>query len=418
MASEKTRYGVLAAIVFVSAIVRLFYLLIAPAGVEFENGVAGSDDERSHMNYVLALEQGNTIPVQTDSPKSPGAFERNAFEYYQPPLSYWIGARVLEASGAHLFALQLRWVRLVSVAFGLAQVVLCWPILRRVFRDRAGAEAAFLIAALLGAHVKATTFVANDALAFFLFTLALLIVIWRAERPPSFALDGALGAAVAAAWLTKSSASVLVGFVALADIARARAARDRRGAARTALALVAGSLAAAPWYARNLSVYGEIFAISVSHGPKFDYPMTAAYLLPRLLHLPYEMFFAWYVENPSPLFGILTKLEYAYLAAAIVLFVRAVRSGGESPLATPAGRLAFVLFALNVVAHAAYSATYGYFGPRQILGALSAWSILLALPAIAASRAARGRVAPIAIAALLVLPKHAECVIRFFAAAR
>ncbi len=408
----------LAAIVLVSAVLRLFYLLVAPDTVEFENGVSGSDDEKSHMNYVLALEYGNAVPVQTDSPKSPGAFERNAFEYYQPPLSYWLGARVLQLSGAHLFALQLRWVRLLCVAFGLIQVILCWPIVRRVFRDRGDAEAAFAIAALVGAHVKATTFVSNDALAFLLFTLALLVVIWRDERPASLALDVALAAITAAAWLTKSSATVLVAFVVVAEVVRARGRRDARGATRAGLALLAGTLIAAPWYARNLRVYGELFAISVSHGPKFDYPLTAEYLVPRLLHLPYEMFFAWYVEHPSPLFALLTKLEYVYLAAAIVLFALATKRRDDAPLATPAGRLVFLLFALNALAHAAYSATYGYFGPRQILGALSAWAILLALPAIAASRAARGRIAPIVIAAALVLPKHLECLIRFIVAVR
>ncbi|MFN0149110.1 MAG: glycosyltransferase family 39 protein [bacterium] len=418
MAAEKTRYGTLAGIVLVSAVLRLFYLIVAPDSVAFENGLAGSDDEKSHMNYVLALEMGNAVPVQTDSPKSPGAFERNAFEYYQPPLSYWLGARVLEASGAHLFALQVRWVRLLSVALGIVQVILCWPIVRRVFRDRADAEAAFAIAALLGAHVKATTFVSNDALAFLLFTLAILVVIWREERPASVGLDVALGAVIAAAWLTKSSASVLVAFVAVAEVVRARARRDGRGALGAGLAILAGTLIAAPWYARNLRVYGELFAISVSHGPKFDYPVTAEYLVGRLLHLPYEMFFAWYVEHPSPLFALLTKLEYVYLAAAIVLFAVGAKRRDDAPLATPAGRLVFLLFALNTLAHAAYSATYGYFGPRQILGAVSAWAVLLALPAIAASRAARGRIPPLAIAAALVLPKHIECLIRFVAGAR
>ena len=398
----------IAAILLLSLVLRVYYLLAAPVGIEFENGIQGSDDEKSHMNYVLALAEGSRIPVQTDSPKTPGAFDRNAFEYYQPPLYYWLAARAVEMSGAQLFALQVVWARAVSLAFAMAQIALSWPILRRAFPVRAHAESAFLVLACLGAHVKATTFVANDAAIFFFFTLGLLLVIWRGElgdRGTNARLDAALALVIALAWLTKSSATILVGFVLGAELLRARA-RGRWGSfVHAAIAVAAGTLAAAPWYARNLRIYGELFAISVSHGPKFDYPLTADYLVPRLLHLPYEMFFAWYVDDAGPLFDAITKLEYLYLAAALILLAIAAKRR-TPPFSSAAGRLALGLLLVNAFAHTVYSFTYGYFGPRQLLGSASGWAMILALPAIALADRTRGRIPPAVFGALLVLPKH------------
>lgn len=399
-----------------SLLLRLYYAFAAPAGVAFENGLKGSDDEVAHLNYVRAIALEGRIPVQTESVKAAGAFERGAFEYYQPPL-YYVLAAVPYRVAHHLRpGRELVSVRLLSVAFGVMQLWVTWLVLRRAIPERNHAVAAFLLAASLGSQIKATTFVSNDALAFLLASVVLLLVVELKERR-TFTREGLLLTTLTLAWFTKSSAIVLAAFVAVESILESR--RGGRAAPMVRrLAIVAiSAVLAAPWYARNVRLYGEVFALTVGHGPRFDYPLTAAYLVPHLIHLPYEIFFAWYLDHSSRLFTVMTGLEYATFAAGIVLLVvtrdASDQMASQDPCA-PARRSILLLLLLSVAAHAVYGATYGYFGPRQILGALAGLSYVMALPPITASRIAGGRVHPALFTALVVVPKHLYHLARWF----
>jgi hypothetical protein len=399
-----------AALLAASLALRLHYALVAPWGIVFENGISGSDDEAAHVNYVKALAIEGRIPVQTESVKAPGAFERNAFEYYQPPLYYAAAAVAYRAATRIARGGELLAARLLSVGLAMAQILLAWPILRRALPGRGEAEAALVVTAFLGSQIKATTFVSNDAAIFALFTWTLLLLVRIAERRTA-RREALLVAALALAWLTKSSTLVLALIVPAAYAAQAPPGRRRRALGRGLALVAASAILAAPWFARSIRLYGDPFALSIGGGTRFGEAMSAAEAIRRIAHVPYEIFFGWYIESPPRYFTLITGLEYAALAAAVVALAAGDRAAfarrlAPAPARGPARRLALLLLAASFAAYAWYAIRYGYFGPRQALGALPGLAVLLALPAIAASRATGGRVpAPLA-AALLVVPKH------------
>jgi len=83
----------------VALILRLVLVWVLPFGQTVKYGLEGLNDEPSHYNYVKYLAENRQFPVQTESSKSPAAFEHNVYEYYQAPFYYVINAFLVPITG-------------------------------------------------------------------------------------------------------------------------------------------------------------------------------------------------------------------------------------------------------------------------------------------------------------------------------
>ncbi len=223
-------------------------------------------DEPAHYNYIRALAEGRGLPViepgdydqaylgRLTTENFPPQLPVDAVEYedHQPPLYYLLATPVYLLFGGALLPL-----RLLSVLFGAALLLVAFGTVRAVFptrSDLALMTAAFI--AFIPQHVAMTAGVENDALAELIVggTLwALAIYIGeRRERP------WPIGLLLAAALLTKPQAYVAIGVAVVAVAIRwrqeSRAARWAVG--QLAWMLVPALLISAPWFIRNGLTYG------------------------------------------------------------------------------------------------------------------------------------------------------------------
>src|SRR5262245_56255234 len=113
----------------VAVAIRLFFVFAVPFGHAVRNHLEGLNDEPAHMNYVRALANQRTFPVQPHHAFEPGAFDRYDFEYYQPPLIYLLNVPVYLLAGDRHALIPLR---LVSFVLGLLSLVVLARVLDRL----------------------------------------------------------------------------------------------------------------------------------------------------------------------------------------------------------------------------------------------------------------------------------------------
>ena len=251
--------------------VRLLGVWLVPYGQTVRFHLEGLNDEPAHVRYIEHLAAHHGFPVQKHRFVGPLDFRRADFEYYQPPLFYLLGARVYAAWGPHA---GLRAVRLLSALFGVATLLVVAAIFWKCGLERGAALPGLAFASLFLTHAYFCSLVSNDSLSWLLAALALLRIVSLAELDPSdLRLDrslrrGALlGLILAAGLLTKSSVAV---FLPLAAIAYAREAwrlKRARLALEGAGVLILACGLAAPWYARNLRLYGSLLALDMGFAP-------------------------------------------------------------------------------------------------------------------------------------------------------
>ncbi len=199
-------------------------------------------DASAHYDYLRFLQTHHRLPLASDG-----------WEMYQPPLYYVISA-VLVAIGR-----SLGWVdadaalpKLVSMASGIAQVILVWCVLRIVFPDRRRARLAGLVlAGAMPMLLFMSQYPSNEVLSVALVTAALVVALrilrddadgWR-----SHAMLGVLLGLGMLAKHTAFLAVVVVLTVLSGRVARRGSRRGRRwlaGAGVTALTV----LVVAGWF--------------------------------------------------------------------------------------------------------------------------------------------------------------------------
>jgi 4-amino-4-deoxy-L-arabinose transferase-like glycosyltransferase len=248
----------LAAIVAATVAIGALYAIYTPAWQV--------PDEPAHYNYVRQLAQGCGLPVmemgdydqeylsRLTAEKFPPdlSIDSVTYEDHQPPLYYLLATPIyLLFDGAVLP------LRLLSVMFGAALLVVAFEAVRAIFPARPGvALAATAFIAFIPQHVAMTAGVNNDTLAELVVAGVLwaLVVYLRGERDHPWRV----GLLLAAALLTKGSIYVVIPLAVLAAVIRWR--REGRtwrwAAAQLAWMLVPALLLSAPWFVRNGLIYG------------------------------------------------------------------------------------------------------------------------------------------------------------------
>jgi 4-amino-4-deoxy-L-arabinose transferase-like glycosyltransferase len=248
----------LAAIVAATVAIGALYAIYTPAWQV--------PDEPAHYNYVRQLAQGCGLPVmemgdydqeylsRLTAEKFPPdlSIDSVTYEDHQPPLYYLLATPVyLLFDGAVLP------LRLLSVMFGAALLVVAFEAVRAIFPARPGvALAATAFIAFIPQHVAMTAGVNNDTLAELVVagTLWALVVYLRGKLDRSWPV----GLLLAAALLTKGSIYVVVAVAVLAVVIRRRREGQmwRWAAGQLAWMLVPALLLSAPWFVRNGLTYG------------------------------------------------------------------------------------------------------------------------------------------------------------------
>ena len=251
----------------VAIAIRLAFVFLLPFGQKIEHHLEGLNDEPAHFNYVKYCAVHRALPVQTETVKNRGAFERNVFEYYQPPLYYVCGSLFYAAFGERY---SFFCCRLFSFLCGILTVMLIGHVAAMITRERALAAGVLLFAALLPTPAYFSALVSNDALSW-LFAALITCELVKAGDPRTLALLPwrrvvSLSCCLTAGMLTKSSLAVfyplIIGYFAWGGFRK----RGRALLGQGCIVVASSLLLAAPWYLRNLHLYGSLFAINMGFG--------------------------------------------------------------------------------------------------------------------------------------------------------
>ncbi|MCG9893884.1 MAG: glycosyltransferase family 39 protein [Fimbriimonadaceae bacterium] len=232
----------------------------------------GAPDERQHANYILRLQEGRGLPVL--DPKDPELYEN--YQAHQPPLYYGIAAAVGRVVGSDLAdpkgGLGLR---LFSVLLGCLTICGIWSLVRWGSGRDLPAHCAALFG-LMPMFVSLNSSISNDPLLFCLMTwsLAFLIKAVRDGFPWGPAL--AAGALAGLVILTKTTAVSMLPLFVAAGWPAWQSGRLKTGAW---LGMIGLALAmAAPWWFRNLQVYGDPLAMNAFRASFTGSAQAAAFI--------------------------------------------------------------------------------------------------------------------------------------------
>jgi len=269
-------------------------------------------DEPAHYNYVRTIVENRALPVlnfgdydqafnqqftnPANTPDLP--IDRLRYEFHQPPLYYLLAAPIYALAGGDLFAL-----RLVSVAFGGALIVVAFLIVREITPDRpelALGTAAFV--AFVPQHVAMMAGVNNDSLAELLLalilfqTLRVLRLRGEGELKDLFALGVLLGLGL----LTKTTDYLAMPVIVVALLLRAyrlspiayrlspivdppSSSVTRHSSLVTrhlSLVFVPALLLGSLWWLRNLGAYGgfDILGLARHNAVVVGQPLTSDWI--------------------------------------------------------------------------------------------------------------------------------------------
>ncbi len=258
--TRKAALLTLAAAMLVHVLLALGFALRTPfrtPGVILSNGRAGvldvgAPDERQHANYAARLVRGEGLPVF--DPKDPNLYE--SYQSHQPPLYYAALALVARGEPAPDRALAYRWPNLVVGALAVAGVFAFGYLAaaRSERRWEVGAALALVAAPwpMLGALSGA---VSNDPLLVALCSWALAALMGARRDGWTLRWGLAFGVLAGLASLTKTTGVLLLPVGLLAAVAYRGELRSKIVAAALGVLLPLG------WWLRNLSLYGDPFAL-------------------------------------------------------------------------------------------------------------------------------------------------------------
>lgn len=312
-------------------------------------------DEPQHYFVAQHLARARALPVQSLDEASRGPWEQ---EGSQPPLYYLLAAPLVSIAGSDLaagdlpynhqntmghpairgnenrfvhppareawpwrgYALGVHLARGLSTLMGAATVIAVWLVGRRLFPSRPESDsgrwlplAAAALVAFNPQFVATTAAVTNDVAIVLLSTIALVLLLRLADGArdtPTFAL---LAVVAGLAPLAKLSGLAVVAF-ALATLAvLAWQTGDRRLLVRGCGWIVLSALVLSGWwYARNLSLYGDVTGLSHMLPPSLRRDFHAERWLRGL---PGEIVGLWY--SSWGLFGWFTVMLPAWAYAAL-----------------------------------------------------------------------------------------------------
>jgi 4-amino-4-deoxy-L-arabinose transferase-like glycosyltransferase len=227
---------------------------------QIEMGDIGAPDELQHSNYVRNLMRTGQFPVL--NPKDPDLYQN--YQSHQPPLYYVLAAAwsKLTIANPDLGSQQDGFkLRFLNIIFGALTVLGTYRLARAVKASESTALLAAMIPALLPMNLALSGAMSNDPLLFALIAWCLVMIAkgvtdgWDTKT----AITAGVLAGLAA--LTKTTAISL--FAALFFAAAAGYVFKREGKrAGPWIAIEVGLAIAAPWWIRNLGVYGDPFAMN------------------------------------------------------------------------------------------------------------------------------------------------------------
>jgi 4-amino-4-deoxy-L-arabinose transferase-like glycosyltransferase len=239
-------------------------------------------DEAAHFAYGQHLVEEGRLPLLNDR-LSPGVIAvsqgvypgpprpihpwepkigRLSYEAFQPPLYYLSAVPVLSLSKdlrtkAHL-------LRLFDLGLLLVGVALVLLLSRRIFAGEHLLPSNIAVSVLLwpGVVVREVT-VSNTALELVM-SVALLLLLWRADSEQRRGLLVAAGLAFALCLATKLTSIYLLPLLLVVAARMVWRRRDARTVAASAASLLLAPLLLAPWAAFNHDHYGSLTANSLA----------------------------------------------------------------------------------------------------------------------------------------------------------
>ncbi|TKJ39086.1 hypothetical protein CEE37_11740 [candidate division LCP-89 bacterium B3_LCP] len=270
------------------------------------------NDEPAHYNYVSYLAKYGRLPVQTSS--SQDGFDEYKFEYYQAPL-YYLLVSPFKAIGEKLTpSWEHIWVRLVSVLFSLAGLIVLFRTVQSFCEKRRAAIYLLLLAAFAGIPLRFGALVTNDSLLFLIACLyfSLILQVMNSKCDKRLLSMGIL--TVAAGLWTKVSFIVMVPVLPLVLWKKPTCSRPKATAA-----LILPLMVILPWYFRNYLLYQRFIPIEVGFGG-VD-PVTPQTALWRIFYtadyfvrsfvFPYDQLWGGFLDHPT----------YIFVATLMILLV-------------------------------------------------------------------------------------------------
>jgi hypothetical protein len=301
-------------------------------------------DEPAHYNYIAQVAADPAHPPRLGEGDYPlaylealkaegfhgsGSLAAIAYEDYQPPAYYYLAAVPFRLSPPDPIA-RLHAVRLLGVLLGAVTVVLSW-LAARLARpgDRHLAVAAAAFVAFLPMHLAMTAGANNDPLAYALATAILVVSLARLGGRLDRRRFVVVGAGLYwAALLAKVSVYPAAILLVAADLLAPLGAGGAGGARRLARALwppALGLLAALPWFARNMRLYGLSDPLGTRAHDRLvvGQPRTAAWIAEHGLAAWLQRFAVFTFESFWGVFGwlgvFLDRRMYAGLALATAI---------------------------------------------------------------------------------------------------
>lgn len=287
---------------------RLVLVWLLPFGQTVRYGLEGLNDEPSHYNYVKYLSENRQFPVQSESSKSPSAFEHNVYEYYQAPVYYVVTAFMVPITGLQG---ALYWGRIISWLFGVLTIFLLGNIIHLICPSKKVLASGVLVCAFFPTHVYFCSLLSNDSFSWFVGTWLLYLIMCYYEAPENktFRFAIIISFVLALAMLVKSSSLVYYPVAACAFFFKSYKKGDVNQLWWGIAAIVFSLALVLPWYLRNLQLYGSLFAFDIGFGPQGCYLRSFTEIIQfgartaRLFWFPMQ-----HVANDSILLSLLNCL--------------------------------------------------------------------------------------------------------------
>jgi 4-amino-4-deoxy-L-arabinose transferase-like glycosyltransferase len=237
--------AVLAAVLLSYVLFGAAHIAATPVAPDTVTNYINAPDEAAHLVYVQAVAEKGHIPVRGDR-------DYPTYEWHQPPLYYSLAAPAYKAGP--------RAVRWAGLLMGLLGVWVIFLAGRRIFpEDPALAVLASGFASLLPMRQAVTSAIGNDVLIELFFSVTLLVIARAFYSGFTGPRAITLGACIGLAMATKATGILLLPILALALIFLRREGETTGNVLRGgALALAVALLLPAGWFARNVTLYGEI----------------------------------------------------------------------------------------------------------------------------------------------------------------
>lgn len=212
----------------------------------------GAPDERAHANLIQHVVADKGYPLF--DPASPTFAED--YQAHQPPAYYELTAAVLKVTGQTSIASPTagRAARAVNGVLGALNVLGVFFLVRWMGRSARHAVTAAGIVALVPMNIALSAAMSNDPLLYVACTWSLAF-LFRASRNNWPWRDVLLAALCAGLGLwTKTTAVLLIPAFAVAALWP----RERMPLAKAAVLIALPLLMIAPWWSRNLQLYGDV----------------------------------------------------------------------------------------------------------------------------------------------------------------